>query len=124
MDGAEPFWNHKDVHAPQSAGIGGAFTTAFLIAMQESRQSQAAREVHRYRRLAVEAEAYERRRAAELRRGLDRHPTVRRNQADQRVRVLHAAAPMSNGAGSIVSRVRAGLRIVADLLGKSSNQIA
>jgi hypothetical protein len=50
--------------------VGGAFITAFVIAMHESRERQAAREIRQYRHLAHEADAYEARRLAELKRHL------------------------------------------------------
>jgi hypothetical protein len=50
--------------------VGGAFITAFLVAMHESRERQAACEIRRYRHLAHEADAYEERRLAELKRDL------------------------------------------------------
>jgi hypothetical protein len=50
--------------------VGGAFITAFLIAMHESRERQAAREIRQHRHLAHEADAYEDRRLAELKRDL------------------------------------------------------
>jgi hypothetical protein len=50
--------------------VGGVFITAFVIAMHESRERQAAREIRRYRHLAHEADAYEDRRLAELKRDL------------------------------------------------------
>jgi uncharacterized membrane protein len=50
--------------------FGGVFITAFVIAMQESRERQAAREIRRYGHLAHEADAYEARRLAELKRDL------------------------------------------------------
>ena len=50
--------------------VGGVFITAFLVAMHESRQRQAAREIRRHRHLVHEADAYEDRRLAELKRDL------------------------------------------------------
>src|SRR5947207_11381417 len=50
--------------------FGGVFITAFVIAMHESRERQAACEIRRYRHLAHEADAYEERRLAELKRDL------------------------------------------------------
>jgi hypothetical protein len=53
-----PLWDHNDVHRRQSIDIGGGFITAFLTAMHESREEQAAREIRRHRHLARQAEAY------------------------------------------------------------------
>src|SRR5258708_1169395 len=54
--------------------FGGVFITAFLIAMHESRERQAAREIRRHRHLAHEADAYQVRRLAELKRDLLQNP--------------------------------------------------
>ena len=50
--------------------VGGVFITAFLVAMHESRDRQAAREIRRHRHLAHQADAYQDRRLAELKRDL------------------------------------------------------
>jgi hypothetical protein len=50
--------------------VGGVFITAFLVAMHESRERQAAREIRRHRHLAHQADAYQDRRLAELKRDL------------------------------------------------------
>jgi len=50
--------------------VGGGLITAFLVAMHESRQRQAAREIHRYRHLVHRADAYEAGRLAQPKRDL------------------------------------------------------
>jgi hypothetical protein len=50
--------------------FGGVFITAFLVAMHETRERQAAREIRRHRQLAQEADACQARRLAELKRDL------------------------------------------------------
>ena len=50
--------------------FGGVFITAFVIAMHESRERQAAREIRRNRHLVHEADAYEARRLGQLKRDL------------------------------------------------------
>lgn len=61
----------KDENDPRPLmPFGGAFITAFAIAMHESRQRQAAREIRRHRHLVHQPDAYEARRLAQPRRDL------------------------------------------------------
>jgi len=63
-------WRENDARTRQLMPVGGAFITAFVIAMHESRERQAARAIRQHRHLAHEADAYEDRRLAELKRDL------------------------------------------------------
>lgn len=69
--------------------VGGGFITAFIVAMHETRERQAAREIRRHRHLAHEAEAYEERRSASLKRDLPQGRTEVSN--DPRAPRGHAA---------------------------------
>jgi len=102
MHDGESLLDRNEMHARRSIGASDGLVAAFLIAMQESREHQAAQELRRHQHLVGEAEAYARCRSAARLSGRTRTGDERVNRAGAQQPERWASAALR----AAVSRLR------------------